>query len=167
MQPQLVVLPPLTLVGLEARFIGALYPGASQHKIVPPLREAFLARAAELGASEDGVTYGASRPVAPKAQSLDGEMLYLAGRAGLPHGTLPKGFKRWKVPTTRYAVFIHRGSMARLNETIDHIYDMWLPSSDFTQSDGVILERYGPGYDPKGDDSTLEYLLPIRRMECL
>ena len=79
-QPQIIEKAALTIVGLETPFIHALSPDTNNFKVIPPLWEQFLDRAAEVpGRSDPSTSYGIiySRPESERSHPH--ELQYIAG----------------------------------------------------------------------------------------
>jgi len=162
MKPEILTLPDLRLVGLEARFISARSAGANALKVIPPLWKALLARQTELGVLVDPYAYGACMCLPEAERHHPDELIYLAAFNVPPEMPTPYGFVDWCVPRQTYARFIHRGSLHRLSETMGAIYENWLPGSGFERTAGPDLERYGERFCEGSAASELELLLPIR-----
>lgn len=163
MEPQIIESAPLTLVGLEARFISAMSPEANNMKIIPPLFQKFFARRSEIGAALDGFTYGACTCLPAGQRTRDDELVYMVSAQVAPDTTPPAGMAKWQLPAMTYAHFVHRGPIHKLNQTINYIYGAWLPRSDFERVDGPELERYDDRFGDGGEKSELDYLIPVKR----
>jgi AraC family transcriptional regulator len=164
MNPAILDLPALVLAGPAARFISAASPDANNLKIIPPLWHTLFARKVELGTPLDHFSYGACRCLPESQRSREDELLYLAGVSVAPGTPVPPGMERWNVPAGTYALFTHRGPVARISETINYAYGTWLPRSEFDPSEPWIeLERYDGRFREGGTDSEMEYLVPIKR----
>jgi len=162
MKPEILTLPDLHLVGLEARFISARSPDANRLRVIRPLWKALRARQTELGVLVDPCAYGACMCLAEAERHHPDELIYLAAFNVPPEMPTPYGFVDWCVSGQTYARFIHRGSLNRLSETIGAIFDGWLPGSGFERTAGPDLERYGERFCEDSAKSELEFLLPIR-----
>lgn len=162
MKPKIIELPAFTLLGLEARFIGALSPDANNLEIIPPLFGKFFALRPKLPPARDGFTYGACTCLPAALRRHEDELVYLVG-IHVAAGTKPgRGLKTWKVPARTYAHFTHRGPIARLSETINHAYGAWLPRSKYQRAAGPELERYDDRFCGGEAKSEMDYLIPIR-----
>lgn len=163
MEPQIVDLGPLTLVGLDARFIAAMSPDANNMQVIPPLFGKFFARRGEIGPGLDACTYGACKGVPDAQRTRDDEMVYLVAARVAPGTPPPAGMTGWNLPAQTYAQFTHRGPIQKLGETIQHIYRVWLPQSGFARAEGAEIERYDERFGDGGENSALDYLIPIRK----
>ncbi len=163
MKPAILDLPALTLLGLEARFIGPMSPDANNHQIIPPLFDRFFARKAEAPPALDGFTYGACDCLPEKERTREDELAYLAGVSVAKNAPVPGGMTTWRVPAAKYALFLHRGPVTRIGETMSYIYGTWLARSDYALADGPSLERYDGRFGDGGEKSEFEILVPVKR----
>jgi len=162
MKAEILTLPDLHLVGLEARFISARSRDANNLKVIPPLWKALMARQTELGVLVEPYAYGACMCLPEAERHHPDELVYLAAFNVSPAMPTPYGFVDWCVPGQTYARFIHRGSLHRLSETIGGIYGGWLPGSGFERAPGPDLERYGDRFCEGKAESELELFVPVR-----
>jgi AraC family transcriptional regulator len=67
------------------------------------------------------------------------------------------------VEPATYAVFTHKGKLARLGETMNYIYGSWLPGSEYERANGNIpdLEWYDERFSPESDESELDLYIPL------
>lgn len=161
MNPKIIPVPALTLLGLEARFICAMSPEANNLAIIPPLFKRFCSRWGELPPTLDGFTYGACRCLPPDQRTREDELLYLVSVSVAPGSPVPPGMTTWQIPALTYAHFTHRGPVARLNETINYIFGAWLPRSDYQHAGSPELERYDERFGDGGEKSELDILIPV------
>lgn len=163
LEPTIEEHPALSIVGLSARFIAAVSPDANNLEVIPPLWGALSARRAELRLAAGAVSYGACRCLSPAQRSRPDELEYLAGFALPADAPVPAGMVRWDVPAQRCARFTHRGPVQRFGETLNYIYGSWFPRSEYELADGVEIEIYDARFHPPGEDSEVDYLVPIQR----
>lgn len=163
LQPQIVELPALTLVGVEGRFIGPMSPDANNHQVIPPLFGKFFARQAELPPTLDGFTYGACTCAPEEERKRPDELAYLVSASVAKDAPVPGGMKVWHVPPQTYALFRHRGLITRIGETMGYIFGKWLPQSEFESADGVSLERYDERFRDHDVKSEMDILVPVRK----
>jgi AraC family transcriptional regulator len=160
-KPQIIQLPAFTLLGLETRFISAMSPEANNLVQIPPLFDRFFKRRAELPPALDGFTYGACNCLPADQRTREDELVFLVSAHVAADAKIPAGMKTWRLPARTYAHFTHRGPINRLRETISYIYGAWLPRSDFHCADGPQLERYDGRFGDGGEQSELDYLIPV------
>ena len=99
----------------------------------------------QTGGEAYGISYGMS----------DGGFRYFAGFEVDGSGPVPPDLTTFSLPPHRYAVFAHAEHVSKICLTIDAIHNQWLPSSgEAPPDDHVVIEVYGPHFDPqegKGD----------------
>jgi AraC family transcriptional regulator len=160
-EPQIVEKPALTVVGLEAPFISALSPDATNFKVIGPLWDKFVHRAKEvpnrLGHDMVGIVYG--RP--PQVRSHPHEMQYIAGVPVSNTATIPPGMVAYRVPAGTFAVFTHRGPINAIGKTVDEIYRVWLPRSTWQHAQIADVEVYGERFCSGGDDAEMEIWISV------
>ncbi|HEX5102699.1 MAG TPA: GyrI-like domain-containing protein [Pirellulaceae bacterium] len=161
LQPQIVEKPALTVVGLEASFLHALSPQSTTFKVIPALWESFLHRAKEvparLGAASYGIIYG--RPEAQRSHPH--ELQYIAGVAVRSTDNVPAGMVAHTVAPGTFAVFLHRGSIAKIGDTCREIYRVWLPQSAWEHAGIADVELYDERFAGQSDRSEMEYWVSV------
>jgi AraC family transcriptional regulator len=162
MEPQIIRLPAMTLLGLETRFICAMSPDANNLKLIPPLFKRFGSRWAELPSRLDCFSYGACDCVPAGQRTHEDEMVYLVSTSVALDAQPPAGMTVWRIPVCTYAHFTHRGPIGRLNETINYIFGAWLPRSDYQHVEGPELERYDDRFGDGGEKCELDLLVPVQ-----
>ncbi|MGN7760575.1 AraC family transcriptional regulator [Paenibacillus sp. 22594] len=66
------------------------------------------------------------------------------------------------LPAATYAVFTHKGTLARLNDTFQYIYETWLPQSGSVRTNAPEFARYDQRYlGPTNEDSVLDIYIPV------
>jgi predicted transcriptional regulator YdeE len=162
--PEIVTLPARSFAGLQARFISAGSPDASNLQVIPQLWADFFPRLGELAGVEPNVSYGLCDCVESQGEkpSRPGEALYLAAVAVTQDTRPPRGMVVWSSPGGTFAKFIHRGRIELIGETAGFIYGQWLPGSAYDRGPGPEIERYDSRFSPTSDTSVLEIFVPIR-----
>lgn len=156
-EPRLVRYEPRTFVGMRSTFLG---PDSERNNIaerLPPLWDAFMARAHEVPGRIPGACWG----IVEQADPEDDELSYVAVVEVGGDVVVPTGMVRVDLPATLYAHFEHRGPSTTLDHTVSYIYAAWLLSSGRRHTYGPDLERYGLDYDPASPDSVIGYAIPI------
>ena len=122
---------------------------------IPALWPKFVARIPEIqNPSEPRVSYGVMRD--------EGDALnYMAAVSVAEAGRVPQGMESFIIPSGTYAVF--RYPLSGLGEGFGEIFKRLLPSSDFVQKPGPLLERYDESFDPRDPNSAVEICIPARR----
>jgi AraC family transcriptional regulator len=96
-----------------------------------------------------------------------GNCIYLAGREVNEIQSIPDFLQVFVLPSQTYAVFKHSESVMQIRQTINNIFNQWLPSSGYqlTSTDKnrlVFFERYGEEFNPDTGKGGIEIWLPIR-----
>jgi len=109
---------------------------------------------------EDRVAYGLC---VSSHESSNGCHYYMAACEVSEFADLPVDLSPLIVPAQKYAIFTHSLNVARIKETIDWVFDQWLPTSGFTHNPQSIhfFERYGEDYNPEVGAGDTEIWLPI------
>ncbi len=104
-------------------------------------------------------TYGACLAAADREAGFD----YLTGVAVASLDGIPDGLSGLRLSPRRYAVFPHAGHVSTLGATCAAIFGDWQPRSGLTlETDPLfLLERYGPGFDPRSGLGDMEVWVPI------
>lgn len=95
-----------------------------------------------------------------------GAMQYLAGVAVWDFDGLPEPLRGFVVPAQDYAVFHQDAAVANIRQTIDAVFDDWLPNSGYQvpgQQPLHFFERYGPGFNPVSGTGAISLWLPIKK----
>lgn len=140
-EPEIIQRDAFALVGVEAPFIGALSPDASNFQVIPALWDKFINRVGEIEGRSDEAAYGLVITRPEQERSHPDELLYVAGTVVSEVSSVPEGMVRHEVPAATYAVFTHRGPIANLPETIRFAMEVWLPNSGYRWN-LIEVERY-------------------------
>ncbi|MEK3837316.1 MULTISPECIES: AraC family transcriptional regulator [unclassified Paenibacillus] len=82
--------------------------------------------------------------------------------AASEESTVPLGMAAKLLPAATYAVFTHKGTLARLNDTFQYIYETWLPQSGSVRTNAPEFARYDQRYlGPTNEDSVLDIYIPV------
>lgn len=77
-------------------------------------------------------------------------------------GRAPEGMVDKILPPTTYAVFSHKGTIARIQDTFQYIYSTWLPKSGEIRLNQPEFARYDQRYlGPLHEDSEFDIYIPI------
>jgi AraC family transcriptional regulator len=81
-------------------------------------------------------------------------------------GNMPSDFVTAEIPAQRYAIFRHDEHVSRIRDTIDAIWNRWLPNSGHTAVLGqpekpYMIERYGEGFNPQKGMGDIELWIPL------
>lgn len=160
-EPTLVEKPSFQIIGPEASFIGALSTHPTNFKVIPALWESFCVRVGEvpnrLGQEMYGVMYGR-----PRAERGDpDEMQYIAAVRVSSNAQIPSGMVSHTIPAAMFAVFIHRGPISGIAETVSQIYRQWLPNSKYKHAGIADVELYDQRFNPTSEKSEMEYWISV------
>jgi len=80
---------------------------------------------------------------------------------------IPDGLDTAIIPAQKYAVFTHKGVIAKISETFERLYKEWLPKSDLELSGDFNLQWYDERFTEKGkmgmsEDCEVDILIPIK-----
>nr|WP_216855474.1 GyrI-like domain-containing protein [Paenibacillus alba] len=75
---------------------------------------------------------------------------------------VPLGMVAKLLPVVTYAIFTHKGTLSRLNDTFQYIYETWLPQSGSVRTNYPEFVRYDHRYlGPMNEDSVLDIYIPV------
>lgn len=162
MEPVILRLTALHLLGLSARFIPPSSPDANNLDVVPKLYDRFCPLITSLPAQADRFVYGAVRCPTDATRRHPDEQEYLAA-INVAAGTKPQPpLELWTIPAGTYAQFTHRGPVARLGETINYAFGSWLPRSDYVHRGTPNLDRQDERFASGGKDCELDFFVPVK-----
>ena len=74
---------------------------------------------------------------------------------------IPNGLESYILQNGLYAVFIHKGLASDFNKTFQHIFQHWLPQSEYKLDNRPHFELLGKKYINNSPDSEEEVWIPI------
>ncbi len=86
---------------------------------------------------------------------------YLAGVRVSSFDGLPGEMRTTRLPIATYAVFVHRGDISAIRNTLHAIWDHYLPQSGLKLADSPEFESYGPQFNTITGDGEVEIYIPI------
>jgi len=162
MEPEILQLPALHLLGLSTRFIAPVSSAAGNLDVIPNLYERFCLLLHTLPLQQDKYIYGAARrPTDPQQRHPD-ELEYLASINVGPGVKPSEPLELWSLPAGTYACFAHHGPVTKLSETIHYAFATWLPRSPYVGTGGPNLDRQDERFGFGGKDSEFDFLVPVR-----
>ena len=87
---------------------------------------------------------------------------YGAGYEADPPANLPDGATVITLRAGTYAVFSRRAPISTLPALFDHIFQTWIPASDYALDEGAIFERYPADSGAEGDARLYEIWAPVK-----
>jgi AraC family transcriptional regulator len=92
---------------------------------------------------------------------------YLSGIEVSSLSGLPSDFNHETIPAQGYVVFSHREHVSKLKETVNAIWQEWLPASGSVVAHTIpdapdMIEYYGENFDPHTGTGDIEIWIPVR-----
>jgi AraC family transcriptional regulator len=78
------------------------------------------------------------------------------------HGKIPDGMESCRLSGGQYAIFHHQGPASAAPQVFQHIFGVWLPSSEFELDDRERFELLPKNYSPVAPDAEEDIFIPIR-----
>ena len=153
--PRFVELPPLLLAGMREPL------NEQSAQTIPLLWQKFAPYIGNIPHQQGNmVAYGLC---VRSSESSNGFYYYMAACEVSEFADLPTDLSPLIVPAHKYAVFTHETHVSRIKETIDSVFDQWLPASGLTHNPQSIhfFERYGEEFCPDVGVGGTEIWLPI------
>jgi predicted transcriptional regulator YdeE len=102
--------------------------------------------------------YGAICGADPKAQTME----YMCAYEVQSFDAVPKDLGRLRVPAARYAVFLHEGNVATIQDTWKQIFAIWLPTSGMQSNETPDFEVYGERFDGVSGEGGVEIWVGVK-----
>ena len=118
MSPRIETLPPRLVVGIERPFISALSPKRNNHLVIPRLWQDFGPRLDSIPNRVGELVFGCIFCDEGKTA----QCRYLACVEVSSVADVPKGMVSRELSGGEHAVFIHKGSMSRIDRTFGYVY---------------------------------------------
>jgi AraC family transcriptional regulator len=98
---------------------------------------------------------------------VDGKFWIMASTLVEKLEDIPEGLDTAIIPAQKYAVFTHKGVIAKIIDTFNYLYKEWLPKSDLELSGDFNLQWYDERFTVKGEmgmseDCEVDILIPIK-----
>jgi AraC family transcriptional regulator len=148
---------PLLIAGFRSHYT------ADTMNNIPAQWERFAPYIGKIPGQVGHAAYG----VGLQAANTSGGIDYLSGVEVSSSSGSPGEFSFVAVPAQKYAVFPHREHVSKLRETLDAIWQTWLPNSGVVAARGgsdapAFFERYGEDFDPRTGIGGIEVWIPIK-----
>jgi AraC family transcriptional regulator len=171
-QTKLQISPQPALEGLRLEKRGSfLIAGLRRHYTddricnIPAQWQQFVAYLGKILGQIGHTTYGACLSPANGSAGID----YLTGVEVSSTAGLPAEFSVVTVAAQDYAVFVHRGHVSQLRDSLDAIWQERLPESGLQVSAAadspVFLECYAERFDPRTATGDVEIWIPVKLRE--
>ena len=123
---------------------------------IPALWHELMNREFEVENIVPGAAFGVSYDHRP-----DGTFRYGVGFESSRPQKLPDGACLITLAAGTYAVFRKRAPIAELPPLFDHIFQTWLPASDYQKAEGAVFERYPDDPGATMDARVYEIWVPV------
>lgn len=148
MEPRIIYKPAFRVVGFSRN-------GALEHEDTERLWDMLSARYREIPGVDPDMGYGVH------CHTGQGHK-YLAGLASREDGPIPEGMTAEIFGPHAYAVFHHRGRVGGLSETVEKVFEEWLPAAGKSPLDGFYFEFYDDHFQPDSEDSIIFIWVPVK-----
>ena len=122
---------------------------------IPKQWEKFAPKIGKVAGQIGQVTYGVCWNASP-----DG-FEYLSGVEVKDGSSLPPEFITARLPARGYAVFKHRENVSAIGNTIDKIWNDWLPHAGLAVAKAPWFERYTEDFNPQTGMGGMEIWIPL------
>lgn len=152
--PRFVDLPPLLMAGMREPL------NEQSAQTIPLLWQKFAPYINHIPHQRNAVAYGLC---VHSTESSNGSYYYMACCEVSEFNNLPAELSPFIVPALKYAAFIHDDNISSIRNTIDCVFDQWLPASGFAHNAQSIhfFERYGEGFNPETGSGDIEIWVPL------
>jgi AraC family transcriptional regulator len=123
---------------------------------IPRQWEDFL-ELGQLPGQVGSTAYGAICGGDTKTQTME----YLCGVEVRSFDGLPASLGRMRLPAARYAVFVHEGNVATIQQSWRTIFNVWLPQSGMRSGNTPDFELYDERFDAATGDGGVEIWLSV------
>lgn len=126
---------------------------------IPSLWQKFNAHFGYIAGQVGNVAYGVCTALPDEAERFR----YMAAAEVTDAEGLPPGFQTLRLPSQRYAVFVHRGHISGIAATCHRIFGDWLPGSGEEHGElPDLIERYDDRFDPRTGMGVTEIWIPLK-----
>ena len=130
---------------------------ASMGKDIPSQWDDFV-KLGKLPEQVGTTAYGAICGGDPKKQTME----YMCAVEVKGFDAVPKDLGRMRVPAARYAVFLHEGNVATIQETWKRILSSWLPESGMQSNETPDFEVYDERFNGATGEGGVEIWLGVK-----
>ncbi len=159
--PEILSFGPAVLAGISEPAVSHLHPETKLERTAPLLFQAFEPRRVMIEGQKSIARFGVfacNEPENPEAS-----FHYFAGVEMNAEASFPHDLERLVLPHQTYAVFQNIGLSNESRRTIDYVYGIWLPESDFKRDVGIDFEQFPYStYSLNDANSIGTFWLPIR-----
>ena len=123
---------------------------------IPAQWERFAPKIGKVPGQIGQVSYGVCWNVSP-GRGFE----YLSGVEVKDAKGLPAEFATVRLPAREYAVFTHRDNVSAIGNTIDKIWNEWVPQAGLKVASAPCFERYTEEFNPKTGMGGMEIWIPL------
>jgi AraC family transcriptional regulator len=144
------------------KIIGMGYFGENKNKEITQLWDVFLPRMESIKSRiNNTVSYGICYPV--EGEKNDASFEYIAAVEVSDLKDIPAEMVGKTIPTRKYAVFTHKGSVDKILETYQAIYAVWQSKSGYELIKAPDFEYYDERFNPDNPEaSEVDIYIPIK-----
>ncbi len=144
------------------QIIGMRYFGENKNQEIKKLWDIFLPRQESIKSRiNHAISYGICFPV--EGDNNDAAFEYIAAVEVSDFQDIPEEMVGKTIPTRKYAVFIHKGSVNNIPETYQAIYAVWQPKSGYELIKAPDFEYYDERFNPNNPEtSELDIYIPVK-----
>ena len=159
-EPQIVEEQLRHFIGFETKMHSHLDEDKDYLQLAPQMWMAFDQRRKEISNRVKGKSFGFA--ISEEGNMLEDTLTYFASVEVSCLDQIPAGMKALTLKPRLYAMFENVGHPHKSHLTIDYIYGVWLPNSDFVRDEGHDYEVFGQDYVLSNPESASTYCLPIK-----
>lgn len=154
-KPTIEVIPAISLVGYA-------FPMNVLHNQTTALWEQFMPQRHQIEDRIGTEVFSVQRYPEKYFQKFNPVLFFEKWAAvAVPEGSaVPEGFQSMTIESGLYAIFEHEGAVGTL-ETIQYIYEKWLPRSGYKLAERPHFERLPEDYKDQGDQAYETIYIPI------
>jgi AraC family transcriptional regulator len=123
---------------------------------IPVQWERFAPKIGKVPGQMGQVSYGVCWNVSP-GRGFE----YLSGVEVKDAKSLPAEFATVRLPAREYAVFTHQDNVSAIGNTIDKIWNEWVPQAGLKVASAPCFERYTEEFNPKTGMGGMEIWIPL------
>ncbi|MFD3156286.1 GyrI-like domain-containing protein [Haloimpatiens sp. FM7330] len=140
------------------KIVGLKYYGKNENNETQDLWKNFLNRCCEIkNKIDDSNYYGIC-----KLSCESNKISYIASVKVSTSTDIPEEMVCKILPSTKYAIFTHKGSLKSLGHTYEYIYGTWLPNSSYEHSNLPDIEVFSKICSEDDIDNVIYIHIPIK-----
>ena len=161
MEPLFKFLDEKKVVGIKGKFISVLSPEKNNMIVIPQLWGKYMPRRHEIKNTLSKFDMGVCFEMPAAEKTHPEECTYMACTEVSTFDSIPEGMESFVIPSGNYAVFTHKGELAKFEMTMGYIYGSWLPKSGKKLRSAPDIEMYDERFKLNQPDSEIDIYIPI------